>query len=169
MKIGIFDFDGTLTQESLPKYWIPDTDEAKQKITTAFAKYSKADGETFIDKFFDFFMELSGGENARFHQSKFAEWEEKLKYNPDVHAFFRNSSNKNYIISGGLSEFLNNLEIAGFFAGIYGTHAEFDKDGFLTGMGEFMSDETKIKAIQDILQKNSKKDCQGVIHKRRQG
>lgn len=73
---------------------------------------------------------------------------------------------KNYIVSGGLREFLQNLKIAKYFEGIYGTPVQHNKDGLITGIREVMTDDKKILAIQDILQKNDRKenDCQNIYY-----
>ena len=82
------------------------------------------------------------------------EGEQFIQYNPGVTEFVKNADTRNYIVSGGLREFLQNLKIAKYFDGIYGTPIQHDKAGLISGIGEVMTDDKKILAIQDILRRN---------------
>lgn len=90
--------------------------------------------------------------------------EQFIQYNPRVIEFIKNTDTKNYIVSGGLREFLQNLKIAKYFDGIYGTPIEHDEKGRIFGIGEVMTDDKKILAIQDILRINhiQGNDCSNV-------
>ena len=94
------------------------------------------------------------------------EGEKFIHYNSGVIEFVRNTNSKNYIISGGLKEFLQNLEIAKHFDGIYGTPVIKNNEGKISGIGTVMTDENKILAIHDILKINNKKkeDCKDVYY-----
>lgn len=86
------------------------------------------------------------------------EGEKYIEYNSGLKDFIEKSFAKNYIVSGGLREFLKNLKIAKYFDGIYGTPVQHDKNGLISGIGEIMTDNKKILAIQDILKKNNRKE-----------
>ena len=90
--------------------------------------------------------------------------EKYITYNPGINDFLEMSCAKNYIVSGGLREFLQNLETAKHFKGIYGTLMQHNKSGLISGIGEVMTDEKKILAICDILRKNNRQemDCRNV-------
>lgn len=94
------------------------------------------------------------------------EGEKYIEYNSGLNDFIEKSFAKNYIISGGLTEFLKSLKIAKYFDGIYGTSMQHDKNGLISGIGEIMTDDKKILAIQDILKKNnrSENDCRNVYY-----
>lgn len=92
------------------------------------------------------------------------EGEKYIQYNPGVIEYVKNTTTKNYIVSGGLREFLQNLKIAQYFDGIYGTPVKHNDKKQISGIGEVMTDDKKILAIQDILKKNNKNenDCSNV-------
>ena len=54
--------------------------------------------------------------------------EKCIKYNPGVIDFLKNSNIKNYIVSGGIKEFLDNLSTSSYFDGIYGTPLIWNKN-----------------------------------------
>lgn len=60
------------------------------------------------------------------------EGEKQIEYNPGVIEFIETSLAKNYIVSGGLKEFLQNLKIAKKFNGIYGTSLKHNQEGYIT-------------------------------------
>lgn len=94
------------------------------------------------------------------------EGEKYIQYNPNAIEFIEESYAKNYIVSGGLREFLQNLKIAKYFDGIYGTPIQHDERGKISRIGKVMTDDKKILAIQDILKNNNRKenDCRNVYY-----
>lgn len=169
-KINIFDFDGTLTTETWPKFWTwikkfgYDGTKRNDELEAALAEFRKQNQGSFIETFFWFFNDLLIKNNANITSEELLEGEKYISYNKGVKEYFRSSKEKNYIVSGGLVEFLKGLEIAKHFDGIYGTPSILDKDGNMAGVGKVMTDDKKILAIQDILKKNgrNKNDCENV-------
>ena len=94
------------------------------------------------------------------------EGEKYIKYNPGLSDFLKKSFAKNYIVSGGLKEFLQKLKIADNFDGIYGTSVRNNESSLISGIGEVMTDEKKILAIKDILKNNNRheNDCCNVYY-----
>lgn len=84
----------------------------------------------------------------------------------DINDFIEKSSAKNYIISGGLKEFLQNLKISKYFDDIYGTPVRHNERGMIVGIDQVMTDDRKLLAICDILEKNNrqKNDCRNVYY-----
>lgn len=168
--INIFDFDGTLTTETWPKFWVwgkkfgYDGEQRNDELENALAEYRKSNFGNELETFFAFFNDLLVNNNEKLTYKEFMEGEKYIQYNPGVIEFIKETSVKNYIVSGGLREFLQNLEIAKYFQGIYGTIVKHDEKGLICGIGEVMTDDKKILAIQDILRKNNRKgnDCHNV-------
>ncbi len=165
--INIFDFDGTLTTETWPKFWVwikkfgYNGEQRNDKLENALDEYKKNNSGNDLESFFAFFNDLLVSNNGTLTYQELMEGEKYIQYNPGVIEFIENSSQKNYIISGGLREFLQNLKIAKYFDGIYGTPTEHDTRGLISGIGKVMTDDRKILAIQDILKRNHKQenDC----------
>jgi len=168
--INIFDFDGTLTTETWPKYWVwvkkfgYNGETRNEHLEKALAEYREKHVGTPLETFFAFFNDLMVDNNTTITYKELLEGERHLKYNPGVIDFLKNSSAKNYIISGGLKDFQQNIKIAKYFDGIYGTPLKHDQKGLICGIGEVMTDDKKVMAICDILKKNGRKenDCHNV-------
>lgn len=158
--INIFDFDGTITTETWPKFWVwvkkfgYNGEKRNDNLENALTEYRKKHLGNSLETFFAFFHDLLVNNNEVLTYQELMEGEKYIKYNPGFNDFIQNSSSKNYIVSGGLREFLKNLKIAKFFDGIYGTPVQYNTDGLISGIGEVMTDDKKLLAIQDILKKN---------------
>ncbi|MDE5830977.1 MAG: haloacid dehalogenase-like hydrolase [Clostridia bacterium] len=170
--INIFDFDGTLTTETWPKFWVwvkkfgYSGEERNDNLENALAEYRKINTGNALETFFGFFNDLLVSNNEAITYEELMAGERYIKYNPGVIKFLQRTSAKNYIVSGGLKEFLQNLKTARYFEGIYGTPVQHNQRGLVTGIGEVMTDDKKILAIQDILKKNNRKDndCSNVYY-----
>lgn len=170
--INIFDFDGTLTTETWPKFWVwakkfGFSGEARNdELEKALAEYRKIHTGNALETFFGFFNDLLAENKETITYEELMEGEEYIRYNPGVIKFLQRSLAKNYIVSGGLKEFLQNLKTARYFEDIYGTPVRQNGDRLITGIGEVMTDDKKILAIQDILRSNGRKenDCRNVYY-----
>ncbi len=118
--INIFDFDGTLTTETWPKFWVwvkkfgYNGEKRNDDLEKALAEYRKNHIGNSLETFFGFFHNLLVNNNETLTYEELMEGEKYIKYNPGLNDFFENCSAKNYIVSGGLTEFLKNLKIAIF-------------------------------------------------------
>lgn len=168
--INIFDFDGTLTTETWPKFWVwvkkfgYNGEKRNDELENALAQYRKNNKGNHLETFFGFFNDLLEKNNQILTYEELMEGEKYIQYNPGVIEYVKNTTTKNYIVSGGLREFLQNLKIAQYFDGIYGTPVKHNDKKQISGIGEVMTDDKKILAIQDILKKNNKNenDCSNV-------
>ena len=170
--INIFDFDGTLTTETWPKFWVwvkkfgYSGEKRNENLENALALYRTTHNGDALETFFGFFNDLLVENNETITYEELMEGEKYIKYNPGVIDFLEKSFVKNYIVSGGLKEFLQNLKIANYFDGIYGTPVKHEQNGLITGIGEVMTDAKKIDAIKNILKENNRKEnnCQNVYY-----
>ena len=168
--IDIFDFDGTLTTETWTKFWVwikkfgYSGEKRNDDLEKALAKYRKINTGNELETFFGFFNNLLVSRHEILTYEELMEGEKYIQYNPGIIEFFEKSSARNFIVSGGLREFLQNLKIAKYFDGIYGTPIQHDESGLISGIGEVMTENKKILAIQDILKKNDRQenDCHNV-------
>lgn len=168
--INIFDFDGTLTTETWPKFWVwvkkfgYSGEKRNDVLEKALAEYRKTHDGNLLETFFAFFNDLLVINKESITYSELMEGEKYIKYNLGMNEFLENSSVKNYIVSGGLKEFLQNLEVAKYFKGIYGTSVQQNEQGEIIGIGKAMTEDKKILAIRDILKQNNRQeeDCRNV-------
>ena len=170
--INIFDFDGTLTTETWPKFWVwakkfgYSGEKRNDNLERALAEYRRTHNGDNLETFFGFFNDLLVDNNETITYEELMEGEKYIKYNPGVNEFIQKSSVRNYVVSGGLREFVENLKTAKYFNGIYGTPVKHDENGLISGIGEVMTNDKKILAIQDILKKNNRQenDCRNVYY-----
>lgn len=170
--INIFDFDGTLTTETWPKFWVwakkfgYSGEKRNDNLESALAEYRETHLGDALETFFGFFNDLLAHNNETITYEELMEGEKYIKYNPGVSDFIEKSSTRNYIVSGGLKEFLQKLKIANNFDGIYGTPVLHNQIGLISGIGEVMTDDKKIIAIKDILKRNNRQenDCRNVYY-----
>lgn len=168
--INIFDFDGTLTTETWPKFWVwakkfgYNGDERNEHLEKALAEYRSTHVGNTLETFFGFFNDLLTHNNETITYEELLEGEKYIKYNPGVIDFITETTIKNYIVSGGLKEFLQKLSIAKYFENIYGTPVRHDENKLIAGIGDVMTDDKKILAICDILKSNGRRenDCRNV-------
>ena len=169
--INIFDFDGTLTTETWPKFWVwvkkfgYSGEKRNDDLERAIAEYRKINVGNELEMFFAFFHDLLTNNNETITYEELMEGENYIQYNPGVKDFIKKSFAKNYIVSGGLKEFLQKLTIAEYFDGIYGTPVRHNENGLIDGIGEVMTDDKKVLAICDILKRNNRQgnDCSNVF------
>lgn len=170
--INIFDFDGTLTTETWPKFWVwvkkfgYSGEKRNDNLEYALSEYRKTHTGNQLETFFEFFNDLLVNNSATISFDELMEGEKYIQYNPGVIEFLKTSLGKNYIVSGGLVEFLQSLTIAKYFSGFYGTPVKLNQEGLISGIGEIMTDDKKILAICDILKRNghSENDCHNVYY-----
>ena len=170
--INIFDFDGTLTTETWPKFWVwvkkfgYNGEQRNDNLENALAEYRKNHVGDALETFFCFFNDLLVYNNETLTYKELMEGEDYIQYNPGLNEFIETTDSKNYIVSGGLKEFLEHLKIIESFDGVYGTPVKHDERGRIIGIGEVMTDDKKILAICDILKRNNRKenDCRNVYY-----
>ena len=170
--INIFDFDGTLTTETWPKFWVwvkkfgYDGKQRNDALENALAEYRSNHTGNELETFFGFFNDLLAERNEVLSYEELMEGEQYIQYNPGLNDFIAQTSTSNYIVSGGLKEFLECLKCAKYFEGIYGTPVRHNDSGNIIGIGEVMTDDKKLIAISDILAKNNRaeNDCHNVYY-----
>lgn len=170
--INIFDFDGTLTTETWPKFWVwvkkfgYSGEQRNDNLENALAEYRKTHEGNSLETFFGFFNDLLIEHDETITYDELMEGEKYIQYNPGVYDYIKNSSAKNYIVSGGLKDFLQNLKISNFFDDIYGSTVRLNENRLISGIDEIMTDDKKILAICDILKRNNRQenDCRNVCY-----
>lgn len=170
--INIFDFDGTLTTETWPKFWVwvkkfGYSGEARNdQLEEALANYRMTHSGNHLETFFYFFHDLLKDNHTTITRHELMEGEKYIQYSLGLYDFLNNTLTHNYIVSGGLQEFLQNLQIADKFCGIYGTQVISNSSHEISGIGEIMTDDKKILAICDILKKYNRdiNDCDNVFY-----
>ena len=109
--INIFDFDGTLTTDTWPKFWVWVKkfgyfgEKRNEVLEKALAEYRKTHTGNSLETFFAFFNDLLVLKKESITHSELMEGERYIEYNPGVRQYLEKSMVKNYVVSGGLKEF----------------------------------------------------------------
>ena len=168
--INIFDFDGTLTTETWPKFcvWVEkfgyDGTKRNDTLENALSAYRTTYIGSHLETFFGFFDDLLHQNNETLTLDDLMIGEKYIKYNTGLLDFLENSCANNYIVSGGIKDFLSNLQISKYFSGIYGTNLTYNSENLITGIGKILTDDDKIKSIKEILSNNSLQTCQNAYY-----
>ena len=115
--INIFDFDGTLTTETWPKFWSwaekygYNSKKRNERLEQAIARYRSTHSGNALETFFGFFNDLLISNNDTITYDELMSGEKYMIYNPGVEHFLKQSNSKNYIVSGGLKAFLERLKL----------------------------------------------------------
>lgn len=171
-QINIFDFDGTLTNDTWPKCvsWVElfgyQADRRNNQLEAAIADYKRThEGDDYLG-FFGFFDNILKTNNRALTLEEFTLGKKYIQFNPGLENFLRYSEADNYIISSGYIDFLQSLDIAQDIRGIYGTSTKKDAKGRITGSDKIMTDADKISAIKDILNRHglNEDECENVYY-----
>ena len=172
--INIFDFDGTLTTETWPKFWVwvekfgYDGTQRTDKLQKAIDLYRESAKGDELTTFFGFFNDLLQSNNELITLDELMSGEEFITYAPGLIDFLKDSSKieDNYIVSGGIQEFLEHLKLAPYFKDIYGTTLSYysDKKNLITGINTIMTDQRKTDAIDFIVSNNPLSSYENVYY-----
>lgn len=160
--IIIYDFDGTLTPNSVPKYKVLDKDIdimslVKNKMTTDCNLY-----QLFYDAYLGEFKKL----DTPITNDILCMGSKKIEYCKGVPEFleYLNGKNiKNYLLSSGLKVYLENTTIAKYFTKIYGTTLKYEDDEVI-GLDYMLTDKDKARIIKQIVMENNLINCKDIIY-----
>jgi len=171
-KIIIYDFDGTLTPNSIPKLEILERCGIEEGIVDPkFRKMlsdriENKDGD-YYQSLYETFFETIKNAGFKLNNHNFTLGCNKVIYNKGVLEFLdmlKKNDVDNYLLSSGMKVFLNGISIAPYFNEIYATEFSYDGKEEVTGIKYLMSDKNKVSAIKDILAKNNLCDCSNIIY-----
>ena len=159
--IIIYDFDGTLTPYSIPKFkkleeigvsFSKDNERYKEAL-----KESKETGEDLYEIILKICVKELQKHNLEISDKNITYKISELEFNPGTIEFLKmlnKNKVKNYIVSSGLKVYLKSCKAGKCMKKIYGTTFKYIFKKII-GMKHIMSDEAKVNAIKDII-KNKK-------------
>lgn len=171
--IIIYDFDGTLTPYSMPKFEILEKCGLQHGASNPkFLEMAQANKRENIDLYvsiYKVYLQIIKDANFPLTDESFCLGADQITYNNGVDEFlkFLNDNNiENYLISSGLKVYLEKTRVANFFKEIYASTFLYNSNGEVTDIQYLMSDKNKVKAIKDIIKKigNEEDDCHNIIY-----
>ena len=173
-KTIIYDFDGTLTPFSLPKFDILEKCGIKDgahnpEFLELAKKRAKDKNIDFYTAIYEEYFELIRNAGFRLIDENFSLGYDNVSYNKGVLEFLRmlcENNISNYLLSSGVKVFLEKVSISSYFREIYATIFTYNQKNEATGFEFLMSDKNKVVAIKEILRKNGieNEDCSDIIY-----
>lgn len=173
-KIIIYDFDGTLTPYSLPKFEILEKCGLKNgALNPKFLQMSKEKSNNEnIDLYtaiYETYFQIIKNAGFSLINDNFCLGADNVSYNNNVKeflTFLKNNDIKNYLLSSGLEVYLKKTNISNLFTKIYATTLTYNSKQEATGIKYLMSDRNKVEAIKNIIKTlgNKSDDCQNIIY-----
>lgn len=174
LKAIIYDFDGTLTPDSLPKFEI--LDEAGLKGGMYNSKFmelstTKAKNENIelFEAMILVILDVIRSANIKVTDENIALGAATRSYNPGVEGFLRTLQEKdvdNYILSSGAKAYLERTAVAPYFKSIYASTLKYDSNNEATGVELVMTIPQKARVLADIAKSinGSEDDCSGIVY-----
>lgn len=167
----VYDFDGTLTPEPMQNYAIlPKLGINAAEFWQEVGAEVSATGAENMLVYMRKLLEKAQERKVHIRQQDYAELASKIKYFPGVASWFERINNhlasqssrvkiKHYVVSAGMLEILNGVEIGKHFAKIYASEYFFDHRGVATFPKLVITDTSKTqflfrinKGIEDLSQ-----------------
>lgn len=173
-EIIIYDFDGTLTPYSLPKFEILEKSGMKDgahnpQFLELSQKRSKLENIDLYRAMYDTYFEIIKNAGFKLTNENFSLGYDNVNYNNGV-VYFLNmlyqNNISNYLLSSGIKVFLEKVSISPYFKEIYATTFTYNQDYEANGIEFLMNDKNKVIAIKEILKKNGieNENCSTVIY-----
>ncbi len=173
-EIIIYDFDGTLTPYSLPKFEILEKSGMKDgahnpQFLELSQKRSKLENIDLYRAMYDTYFEIIKNAGFKLTNENFSLGYDNVNYNNGVVSFLNmlyQNNISNYLLSSGIKVFLEKVSISPYFKEIYATTFTYNQDYEANGIEFLMNDKNKVIAIKEILKKNGieNENCSTVIY-----
>lgn len=169
-KLIIYDFDGTLTPYSFPKFKILEKCGLQNGASNPkFLEMAKEKVEKekleLWEAIYEVYFEIIKKANLKLIDDNFCLGADEIIYNKgvaDFLKFFKDYNINNYLLSSGLKVYLEKTSISNYFKKIYATTFHYNERKEFTNIEYLMSDENKVEAIKDITK--GEEDCSNVIY-----
>lgn len=161
-KVIIYDFDGTLTPYSFPKFKVLEKcglqDGASNPKFFEMAKEKmKLENLELWEAVYEVYFEIIRKANITLTDDNFCLGSDEVTYNTGVIEFLSflcENGVTNYLLSSGLKVYLEKTKVAKYFEKIYATTFDYNEKGEFTNIKYLMSDKKKVEAIKDIIKNN---------------
>ena len=160
MKKIIYDFDGTLTPFSIPRFSILEKcgyeDGAlNPKFLNEVKTMMKNENLDLYVSFYKTMFDKMNENNIELKDSNFCYGAEDIEYNKGVIYFLENLHKNNiynYVLSSGLKVYLEKTKISPFIKDIFGTTFKYNENDEVIDFDILMNDKKKVIGIKKILE-----------------
>jgi len=167
-KVIIYDFDGTLTPTSIPKFEILEKCGMKDSLMDSIIRSKETNTDLYVAVYKSYLDVIKESGNSLIN-SNFCLGNDKVIYNKGVEEFLKtviDNGSCNYLLSSGIKVYLEGISIASCFEEIYGTTFNYDENNEVVGVDLLMTDKKKVEKIKDInkIRGNNELDCTDIIY-----
>lgn len=174
IKAIIYDFDGTLTPDLLPRFEILDKAGLdggmyNPKFTEMSTAKAKSEGLELFEAMILVILDTIHNAGIKVTDENIALGAATRSYNPGVEDFLHALQEKgvdNYILSSGAKAYLERTAVAPYCKSIYASTLKYDDNSEATGIELVMTVPQKAKALADIAKSinGSENDCSGIVY-----
>lgn len=174
MKKIIYDFDGTLTPFSIPRFSILEKcgyeDGAlNPKFLNEVKTRMKNENLDLYVSFYKTMFDKMNENNIELKDINFCYGAEDIEYNKGVISFLENLHKNNifnYVLSSGLKVYLEKTKISPFIKDIFGTTFKYNENDEVIDFDILMNDKKKVNGIKKILESLNIEDddCSELIY-----
>ena len=162
----VYDFDGTLTQVSLPRYLILEKCNYKmgtsnEKFLNKLNRIKKEKNCEAMEAFYEEFFRIINNNNLEITINDFLYGVDQIPYNRGLENYFLNINNwakqndielKHFILTSGVKDFVENCKYAKFFQEVFGCTFKVENNKIVE-IDYYLSTKEKINKLE-LLQKN---------------
>ena len=174
LKAIVYDFDGTLTPDVLPKFAILEKCGLKngtqnplflKRVKTAMSE----NGIGLVDATIEVILNSMREAGIPLTNEQLCLGAEDRVYNPGVEDFLtklRKSGVKNYLLSSGAKAYLEKTKVAPLFDGIYASTVNYNKNGEITDTEYALTEPKKAVVLRKIakLINSDPEDCSDIVY-----
>lgn len=174
LKAVVYDFDGTLTPDALPKFAVLEKCGLENGTQNPlFFKHVKLmmseNGIGLVDATMETILNLMREANILLTNEQLCLGAEDRVYNPGVEDFLaklKNHGIKNYLLSSGAKAYLEKTKIAPLFDGVYTSTMSYDENGEIAGTEYVLTEPEKAIVLRKIaeLVNDDSENCSGIVY-----
>ena len=163
----VYDFDGTLTQVSLPRYLILEKcnyeiGTSNERFLNELNRIKEQKNCEAMEAFYEEFFRILNNDNLEITMNDFLYGVDKIPYNRGLENYFLNINNwakqnnielNHFILTSGVKDFVENCKYAKFFKEVFGCTFKVENNK-IEGIDYYLSTKEKINKLE-LLQENS--------------
>lgn len=157
----VYDFDGTLTQVTLPRYLILEKcnyekGTSNEKFLSELNAIKDEKKCEAMDAFYELFFKILDSNNLKITENDFNYGVDKILYNRGLENYFPNINNfakqndielNHFILTSGVKGFVENSKYSQYFKEVFGCTFKIE-NGIITGIDYYLSTKEKINKLQ---------------------
>lgn len=174
LKAIVYDFDGTLTPETCPKFDILEKSGlaggcSNPEFFREVKRIAKEENLDVYDAMIRHILAITKNAGFKLTDENIALGADERVYRPQVEAFLQKYHElgvQNYLLSSGSKVYLEHTCLAPFFNEIFASTLTYDENGEAIAPDHVMSTEAKIDSIKAVAESlnHSSDDCQGIVY-----